>query len=136
MANGNVIIFNNSGTCFTSESNGIHTSNAGVKRAKPVWDNNWCVASQNAIDWSTGETKTLQYVKWKNSIVNSFWFYFFYHILFWLGLALASLLPVQDDIIYQRFDVIIQCICETLNDIMKEDIEYNEDGNESNGLVE
>lgn len=57
-------------------------------------------------------------------------------VLFWLGLALASLLPVQDDIIYQRFDAIIQCISETLNDIMKEDIEYNEDGNGSNGLVE
>lgn len=53
-----------------------------------------------------------------------------------LGLALASLLPVQDDIIYQRFDAIIQCISETLNDIMKEDIVYNEGRNESNGLVE
>lgn len=56
--------------------------------------------------------------------------------MFSLGLALATLLPVQDDIIYQRFDVIIQSICETLNDIMKEDIDYNDDGNESNGLVE
>lgn len=64
------------------------------------------------------------------------WNLFFCSIWFWLGLALATLLPVQDDIVYQRFDVIIQCICETLNDIMKEDIEYSEDGNESNGLVE
>lgn len=55
---------------------------------------------------------------------------------FGLGLALASLLPVQDDIIYQRFDVLIQSICETLNDIMKEDIEYKDEGNESHGLVE
>lgn len=55
---------------------------------------------------------------------------------FYLGLALASLLPVQDDIIYQRFDTIIQCIAETLNDIMKEDIDYTTEGNESNGLVE
>lgn len=47
------------------------------------------------------------------------------------GLALASLLPVQDDIIYQRFDAIIQCICETLNDIMKEEVD-----NESSTLVE
>lgn len=37
------------------------------------------------------------------------------------GLALASLLTVPNDSIYQRFDVIIQCVCETLNDIMKED---------------
>lgn len=48
-----------------------------------------------------------------------------------LGLALASLLTVQDDIIYQRFDVIVQCICETLNDIMKEDL-----GVDTNALVE
>lgn len=47
------------------------------------------------------------------------------------GLALATLLPVQDDVIYQRFDVIVQCICETLNDIMKEDLD-----DESNTLVE
>lgn len=48
-----------------------------------------------------------------------------------LSLALASLLTVQDDAIYQRFDVIVQCICETLNDIMKEDLD-----DESNTLVE
>lgn len=41
----------------------------------------------------------------------------------YIGLALASLLSIQDDIIYQRFDVIVQSICETLNDIMKEDLE-------------
>lgn len=64
------------------------------------------------------------------------WTLFFGFILFWLGLALSTLLPVQDDIIYQRFDVIIQSICEALNDIMKEDIEYSEEGNESKGLVE
>lgn len=57
-------------------------------------------------------------------------------VKFDVGLALASLLPVQDDIIFQRFDAIIQCISETLNDIMKEDIDYNGDGNESKGLVE
>lgn len=38
-----------------------------------------------------------------------------------LGLALASLLTVQNDSIYQRFDVLLQCICETLNDIMVQD---------------
>lgn len=48
-----------------------------------------------------------------------------------LGLALACLLPVQDDIIYQRFDAIVQCICETLNDIMKEEVD-----NESSTLIE
>lgn len=40
-----------------------------------------------------------------------------------LGLALASLLTVQNDSIYQRFDVLLQCICETLNDIMVQDKE-------------
>lgn len=58
------------------------------------------------------------------------------NLILLIGLALSSLLPVQDETICQRFDAIIQCICETLNDIMKEDIEYSEDGNESNGLVE
>lgn len=48
-----------------------------------------------------------------------------------LGLALASLLPVQDDIIYHRFDAIIQCICETLNDVMKEEID-----NDTTRLIE
>lgn len=43
--------------------------------------------------------------------------------MFNIGLALASLLSIQNDIIYQRFDALIQCICETLNDIMKEDSE-------------
>lgn len=38
-----------------------------------------------------------------------------------LGLALASLLTAQNDLIYQRFEIILQCICETLNDIMKDD---------------
>lgn len=47
------------------------------------------------------------------------------------GLALCSLLTIQDDIIYQRFDVLVQCICETLNDIMKEDVE-----NDKNTLIE
>lgn len=47
------------------------------------------------------------------------------------GLALASLLTIQDDTIYQRFDVIVQCICETLNDIMKEDLE-----DDTNKLIE
>lgn len=35
-----------------------------------------------------------------------------------LGLALASLLTVQNNSIYQRFELILQSICETLNDIM------------------
>lgn len=48
-----------------------------------------------------------------------------------LGLALASLLTIQDDIIYQRFDTIVQCVCETLNDIMKEDLE-----DDTNKLIE
>lgn len=49
--------------------------------------------------------------------------YAFLKIIFTIGLALASLLSIQNDIIYQRFDAIVQCICETLNDIMKEDLE-------------
>lgn len=40
---------------------------------------------------------------------------------FYLGLALASLLTVQNDIIHERFSGIILNICETLNDIMVED---------------
>lgn len=51
--------------------------------------------------------------------------------MFISGLALASLLTIQDDIIYQRFDAIVQCICETLNDIMKEDLE-----DDTNKLIE
>lgn len=39
-----------------------------------------------------------------------------------IGLALASLLPVQNDTIYQRYDVIIQALVESLNDIMKEEL--------------
>lgn len=35
-----------------------------------------------------------------------------------LGLALASLLTVQNNSIYQRFELILQSVCETLNDIM------------------
>lgn len=45
----------------------------------------------------------------------------FYFCFLLIGLALASLLTVQNDSIYQRFEIIMQCICETLNDIMKED---------------
>lgn len=41
------------------------------------------------------------------------------------GLALTSLLPEQNDAIHQRYDVIIQGVCETLNDIMKEDTDDN-----------
>lgn len=63
---------------------------------------------------------------------NMIFFIFFYifqitHPFFWnifrnsTGLALSSLLTVQNDSIYKRFDVILQSICEALNDIMKED---------------
>lgn len=38
-----------------------------------------------------------------------------------LSLALSSLLTVQNDAIYERFSGILLNICETLNDIMKED---------------
>lgn len=38
-----------------------------------------------------------------------------------LALALASLFTVQNDTIYQRFDVLLQCVCEALNDIMVQD---------------
>lgn len=38
-----------------------------------------------------------------------------------LGLALASLLTVQNNSIYQRFEVLLQSICEILNDIMIQD---------------
>lgn len=41
-----------------------------------------------------------------------------------LGLALASLLTVQNNSIYQRFELILQSICETLNDIM---VQYKDD---------
>lgn len=138
MANGHVCISIDFGTRFAFKPNGIHTSDAGIKCTESFWNDHWCLASKNAVNRSTGETKTLQYAKiflrhitWIGSS-----YYVFCFIQFELGLALASLLPVQDDIIYQRFDVLIQCICETLNDIMKEDIEYKEEGNESHGLVE
>lgn len=35
-----------------------------------------------------------------------------------LGLALATFLTVQNNSIYHRFELILQCVCETLNDIM------------------
>lgn len=38
-----------------------------------------------------------------------------------IGLALTSLLTAQNDIIYERFSSIIHAVCETLNDIMKDD---------------
>lgn len=38
-----------------------------------------------------------------------------------LSLALCSLLTVQNDIIYERFNGILLNVCEALNDIMKED---------------
>lgn len=44
-----------------------------------------------------------------------------YYCLPYAGLALTSLLSERNDAIHQRFDVIIQSVCETLNDIMKED---------------
>lgn len=40
-----------------------------------------------------------------------------------LGLALASLLPVQTEQVSLRVPVILNRLCETLNDIMKEDDE-------------
>lgn len=40
-----------------------------------------------------------------------------------LGLALASLLTVQNDLVYERMPTIVKRLCETLNDIMKEDDE-------------
>lgn len=46
-----------------------------------------------------------------------------------LSLALASLLTVQNDIIYERFSGILLNICEALNDIMKED-------DDSGGMLE
>lgn len=45
--------------------------------------------------------------------------------LSYTGLALTSLLSEQNDAIHQRYDVIIQSVCETLNDIMKEDTDDN-----------
>lgn len=41
------------------------------------------------------------------------------------GLALTSLLTAQNDIIYDRFSSIIHAVCETLNDIMKDDDDSN-----------
>lgn len=49
------------------------------------------------------------------------------------GLALASLITVQNDTIYQKFDVIIQAICESLNDIMKEECDV---GTNSQQMIE
>lgn len=43
-----------------------------------------------------------------------------------MSLALSSLLTVQNDSVYKRFDVLMETICEALNDIMKED---NDDPN-------
>lgn len=40
-----------------------------------------------------------------------------------MSLALSSLLTVQNDSVYKRFDDLMAVICETLNDIMKEDNE-------------
>lgn len=38
-----------------------------------------------------------------------------------LGLALASLLTVQNELIYDRFTPIMTNLCEVLNDIMRDD---------------
>lgn len=38
-----------------------------------------------------------------------------------LGMALASLLPVQNDVVYERLPTIAKRLCETLNDIMKDE---------------
>lgn len=38
-----------------------------------------------------------------------------------LGLALASLLTVPNEIVYERIPTITKRLCETLNDIMKDD---------------
>lgn len=38
-----------------------------------------------------------------------------------LGLALASLLTAQNEVVYERTPTIVKRLCETLNDIMKED---------------
>lgn len=40
-----------------------------------------------------------------------------------LGLALTSLLTVPNDLVYERFPMLMLRICETLNDLMKEDDE-------------
>lgn len=40
-----------------------------------------------------------------------------------LGLALVSLVSVQNDVVYERLPTITKRLCETLNDIMKEDDE-------------
>lgn len=51
-----------------------------------------------------------------------------------LSLALSSLLTVQNELVYERFNGILVNICEALNDIMKDDddtglIEYKIDQN-------
>lgn len=38
-----------------------------------------------------------------------------------LGLALASLLTVQNEVVYERIPTIAKRLCEALNDIMKDD---------------
>lgn len=38
-----------------------------------------------------------------------------------LGLALASLLTAQNEVVYERIPTITKRLCETLNDIMKDD---------------
>lgn len=40
-----------------------------------------------------------------------------------LGLALTSLLTMPNEVVYERFSMLMCRICETLNDIMKEDDE-------------
>lgn len=49
-----------------------------------------------------------------------------FFFIFVQGLALASLLTVQNELIYERFNGIILNISEALNDIMKEDDDSDE----------
>lgn len=42
------------------------------------------------------------------------------------GLALTSLLTTQNNAIYERFGGILFAVCETLNDIMKDEEDSNE----------
>lgn len=58
-------------------------------------------------------------------MVNFFLLHFYLIFGIDLGLALTSLLSEQNEAIHQRYDVIIQSVCETLNDIMKEDTDDN-----------
>lgn len=55
-------------------------------------------------------------------MISSEYIFNLFHFSF-SGLALSSLLTVQNDSIYQRFEQLLQSICEALNDIMKEDNE-------------